>query len=204
MNEYIDPKKILKTSSNKDKKAIKTARRSTFSHVSKNREEKYFMFITNKTWESTYEASVVFREIESSANDYLWLTHVFMSSIESGNMVYKKYMYHKDEKLAKKNYNDAVKIIADLRTEQEINNIPTATIPNMLWYALNELSGDIDLKPKSSGNIVYLRQDHNVEANAESRGNLFKNILYLDKADYTTIEHLKDGSNISNQGKNHF
>ena len=191
-SDYLEPKKVIRTAS--AKKNIKKAEIiKEFPLISSERKGEEIIFITNKTWESTYTANITFREIDSSINDPIWLTHVYMYSTESGNMVYKKYMYCKKREDALKNYNDAVKIVKELRNEQEINNIPTSTIPNMLWYALKDIHGDEDLKPKSSGNIVYLRQDHNIKDNEENKGNLFKNILYLDKADNTTVERTHNG-----------
>jgi hypothetical protein len=201
MEKYNEPQKIIRIAKDKvyqePKRILKASKTENvtqdFSHVSKERREEEILFITNRTWGSTYTAKIAFREIESSVNDDLWLTHVYMSSTESGNMVYKKYMYHKKRSDAANHYDEAVKIVKALRNEQEINNIPTSTIPNMLWYSLKDLHGDVDLKPKSAGNILYLRQDHNVKSHEDSKGNLFKNIVYLDKADNTTVEHTTDG-----------
>jgi hypothetical protein len=189
LKKYIDPIKILKTSGSNNK-TTKTAQvKNDFPNISSERKSEEIIFITNRTWGSTYTANITFREIESSVNDNIWLTHIYMYSTESGNMVYKKYLYHKNKKDALSDYNTGLKIITELRNNQEINNIPTATIPNMLWYSLKDLHGDEDLKPKSAGNIVYLRQDHNIKSHEDSKGNLFKNILYLDKSDNTTVEH---------------
>ncbi|MFW5891391.1 MAG: hypothetical protein ACOCUI_04150, partial [bacterium] len=81
-----------------------------------------------------------------------------------------------------------------LRQEQEANNLQTASLPTMIWHALHDIDGDLDLKPKAAGNIIYLRQDHNVDDN---KGNLFKNIPFLDKSNKEILEKAEGGHYIS-------
>jgi len=172
---------------------IKTAAKidKTITHfVSDDRREQMFHFSTNRKHETAYSANIVFRQInnkQSGKKELYWLVSIVAFSYESGNTVYKKhlYFYEKNKSKAVKAYNDACSIMKELHDEQEANALPTASIPSMVWHALHDLRGDDGIKPKGSGNILYLRQDHNVN---ENKGNLFKNILYLDKADYSILE----------------
>jgi hypothetical protein len=173
-------------------KQIKTAAEieKEVSHfLSKDRREESFYFSTNRKHETSYSAGVVFRQINNKKGikDPYWLVSVKAYSFESGNTVYKKHMYfyNENKKKAVKVYNEAVRLMKELHDEQEGNDLPTASIPSMIWHALHDLDGDNGLKPKGSGNILYLRQDHNIN---ENKGNLFKNIIYLDNADYSIVE----------------
>ena len=157
--------------------------------ISNERKEKDFYFSTNRKHETSYTAGIVFRQINNTKGkkDPYWLVSVKAYSFEAGNTVYKKHMYfyNKNKSKAIGVFNDAVKVVGALHQEQESNDLPTASIPSMIWHSLHDLDGDEGLKPRGSGNIVYLRQDHNIN---ENRGNLFKNIIYLDHADNTILE----------------
>jgi hypothetical protein len=106
--------------------------------------------------------------------------------------MYKKMLYYKNKQKAFSNFDKIIKIMKEIQQESESNNVPTATLSSIIWHAFQDFEEDDDIKPKAGGNILYLRQDHNVN---ENRGNLFKNILYLDKANTDMVEKTNIGYN---------
>lgn len=169
------------------------------THISEDRKEEFIYITANRIHETSYYVQITHRQIDNSNNEPYWAVIITAFSFEVGNIVYKKCIYHRKKSDADKNYEKSVRIIKELRQEQEANNIPTATIPSMIWYALHDIEGDLDLKPRGSGNILYLRQNHNIDAN---KGNLFKNILFLDKANTNILE--VEPRNVIPQQKNRF
>jgi len=182
MKEYPEPKNIVKTYYTK--KDIK----ARHPDISLSRKEEEVFFLGTKRWESSYSGIVACREIENGTLGNYWLVYANVSSKDVGNNVYKKNLYFSSQSKAESTFKEMVARLKGIRDESEINNIPSSTIPHMVWYALYDFSGDEDIKPKSAGNINYLRQDHNMEAEKDSKGNLFKNILYLDKANWNAVE----------------
>lgn len=179
--------KLTKTASGHHDKMTKQAAEidHMMQHISKDRIEEFIYFTSNRIHETSYYVQLTSREIDNSRDEPFWMTIITAFSFESGNIVYKKCIYHRKKEHSREDFKKAVKILLDLQHEQEANNLPTATLPTMIWHALHDIDGDKDLKPKASGNIVYLRQSHNIN---ENKGNLFKNILYLDKANKAILE----------------
>jgi len=162
--------------------------------ISNKRREEDFFFAAMRKHETSYNLTIVHREIDNRDNDPYWSVHISGISFELGNIIYKRNLFFKDYKTSLIQYNKAVKLLHELRQESEANNIPTATLPSRIWYTLHDVVGDEDLKSRSSANILYLRQDHNIN---ENKGNLFNNIIYLKNADYAVVE--KDPIGLENK-----
>jgi len=199
MNWYKKTKSSLTKSAISNKGINKSAAEITkdFDYISPERWEEFIYITATRTHETSYYVQITCREFDNKKRDPFWITVITAFSFESGNIVYKKCIYHKKKSDAKNDFNKALKVITELRQEQEANNLPTASIPTMIWHALHDIDGDTDLKPKANGNIVYLRQNHNVN---ENKGNLFKNILYLDKADNSILEKSEKSNFHSQEG----
>jgi len=156
-----------------------------FGHISSERWEDFIYITATRVHETSYYIQVTCREFDNKIKDPFWITVITAFSFESGNIVYKKCIYHKSKKTAQEDYKKVLDILNKLAQEQESNSLPTASFPNMIWHSLHDVDGDKDIKPKASGNIIYLKQNHNIN---ENKGNLFKNILYLDKANTEILE----------------
>jgi hypothetical protein len=167
-----------------------------FDFIEKKRWEEDFFFASNKRPETSYEVIIMAREVDNNFHDPYWMVNVSGFSFEAGNMIYKKIIYFKKRADAKSSFDTCCGIIKEMRHEQEANNLPLVTLPSMLWHALHDIDGDINIKAKDKGNIIYLRQDHNINDN---RGNLLKNILYLDKANHEILENNDMGGAISDR-----
>jgi len=185
MNWYNKTKNIYKTSSSGKMSKNAASIEQEHSFVSKKRYEDFVYFTANRIHETSYYVQATCREIDNSYKDLYWMMVVSAFSFEAGNIVYKKATYYRKEEDAYANYLKALNILKKVQQEQEANNVPTASLPSMIWHSLHDIDGDSDLKPTASGNIVYLRQNHNIN---ENKGNLFKNILYLDKAQKKILE----------------
>jgi len=182
MKEYPEPKSIIK--SYYTKKEIK----ERHPGLSMTRKQDEVFFVGTKRWETSYSGVIACREIESTGLGNYWFVYINVSSEDVGNNVYKKSLYFSSRKKAEKCYDEMLERLKGIRDESEANNIPSSTIPHMVWYSMHDFSGDKDIKPKSSGNINYLRQDHNIKDQQKSKGNLFENILYLNRANWDPIE----------------
>ena len=158
------------------------------SHVSNKREEFSIHFSGMRMYETDYQYSATFRQIDNGNKNLFWIITSYAFSYESGNTVYKKLLYYEENeyKRAKKDFEEIKKRITKLRHEQESNNIPSASIPNMIWWALRDIQGNEDYKPKGENNIVYI--NHYRELNEENKGNLFENIVYLNKKNHEILE----------------
>jgi len=197
-NWYSQSKKSIKSSSGTKKMCKKAAAIvQEYKHVSKERWEDFVYITATRIHETSYYVQITCREFDNSKKETYWITVITAFSFESGNIVYKKCIYHKKRDDAQQDYKKALKILNDLRQEQESNNLPTASLPNMIWHALHNVDGDKDIKPKASGNIIYLKQNHNIN---ENKGNLFKNIIYLDKANNNIVEKDEYGTYNQQEG----
>jgi len=154
-------------------------------HTSRKRFEEFFYFTAYRKYETSYYVQVVNRQIDNNHGDPYWVASASAYSLESGNVVYRKNEFYKKFSDSNKAYKEMYKRIENLRYSFGASNIPTATLSSMIWHLLHDITGDNDLSPKGENNIIYLRQDHNIN---ENKGNLINNIVYLRNADYHFLD----------------
>lgn len=153
--------------------------------VSKKGEEHIVYFNAYRKHETSYYVMIVKRQIDNNNNDPYWVTSASAYSIESGNVVYRKNEFFKKEADSTKAFEEIKRRVDKLQHNFGASSTPTSTLASMIWHLLHDITGDHDLNAKGKHNIIYLRQDHNIN---ENRGNLLNNIIYLKEADYHFLD----------------